>query len=69
METIGFIGLGNMGGGMAGNIQKAGYPMIVYDLAGSGYPSLPGRRRPAGQLPGRRGVPQRNHPHFIAGSS
>ena len=32
METIGFIGLGNMGGGMAGNIQKAGYPMIVYDL-------------------------------------
>jgi 3-hydroxyisobutyrate dehydrogenase len=32
METIGFIGLGNMGGGMAGNIQRAGYPMIVYDL-------------------------------------
>lgn len=32
METIGFIGLGNMGGGMANNIQKAGYPMVVYDL-------------------------------------
>ena len=32
METIGFIGLGNMGDGMAGNIQKAGYPMVVYDL-------------------------------------
>ena len=32
METIGFIGLGNMGGGMAGNIQAAGYPMVVYDL-------------------------------------
>ena len=32
METVGFIGLGNMGGGMAGNIQKAGYPMVVYDL-------------------------------------
>ncbi len=32
METIGFIGLGNMGGGMAGNIQKAGYPMVVYDI-------------------------------------
>ena len=32
METIGFIGLGNMGGGMAGNIQKAGYAMVVYDL-------------------------------------
>jgi len=32
METVGFIGLGNMGGGMAKNIQKAGYPMVVYDL-------------------------------------
>ena len=32
METIGFIGLGNMGGGMAGNIQKAGYPMVVFDI-------------------------------------
>lgn len=31
METIGFIGLGNMGSGMAGNIQKAGYPLVVYD--------------------------------------
>ncbi len=32
METVGFIGLGNMGGGMSRNIQKAGYPMVVYDL-------------------------------------
>ena len=32
METIGFIGLGNMGGGMSLNIQKAGYPLVVYDL-------------------------------------
>jgi 3-hydroxyisobutyrate dehydrogenase len=32
METVGFIGLGNMGSGMAGNIQKAGYPMVVYDI-------------------------------------
>jgi 3-hydroxyisobutyrate dehydrogenase len=32
METVGFIGLGNMGGGMAGNIQKAGYQMVVYDI-------------------------------------
>ena len=32
METVGFIGLGNMGGGMAGNIQKAGYPLVVYDI-------------------------------------
>lgn len=32
MDTVGFIGLGNMGGGMANNIQKAGYDMVVYDL-------------------------------------
>jgi 3-hydroxyisobutyrate dehydrogenase len=32
METVGFIGLGNMGSGMAGNIQRSGYPMVVYDL-------------------------------------
>ena len=32
METVGFIGLGNMGGGMSANIQRAGYPMVVSDL-------------------------------------
>jgi len=32
METVGFIGLGNMGTGMAANIQKAEYPMVVYDI-------------------------------------
>ena len=32
METVGFIGLGNMGSGMAGNIQKADYPMVVFDI-------------------------------------
>ena len=32
METVGFIGLGNMGSGMANNIQKADYPMVVYDI-------------------------------------
>ena len=31
MLTIGFIGLGNMGQGMSKNIQKAGYPMVVFD--------------------------------------
>lgn len=32
METVGFIGLGKMGGPVAGHIQKAGYPMVVCDL-------------------------------------
>ncbi len=32
METVGFIGLGNMGGPVASHIQRAGFPMVVYDL-------------------------------------
>lgn len=32
METVGFIGLGNMGGPVAGHILRVGYPMIVYDV-------------------------------------
>jgi 3-hydroxyisobutyrate dehydrogenase len=32
METVGFIGLGRMGSAMVGNIQKAGYPMVVHDV-------------------------------------
>ena len=32
METVGFIGLGRMGSAMAGNIRRAGYPMVVHDV-------------------------------------
>lgn len=32
METVGFIGLGNMGTAIVGNIQRAGYPMVVHDI-------------------------------------
>ena len=32
METVGLIGLGNMGSGMAGNLLKAGYSLVVHDL-------------------------------------
>ncbi len=31
MKTVGFIGLGNLGTPMALNIQRAGFPMAVYD--------------------------------------
>lgn len=33
MATIGFIGVGNMGGPMAGNLVKAGHKVKVFDLA------------------------------------
>ncbi len=32
MEMIGFVGLGTIGGVIARNIQKAGYPMMVRDI-------------------------------------
>ena len=32
LSTIGFIGLGNMGGRMAKNLHDAGYPLIGYDI-------------------------------------
>ena len=32
METIGFVGLGTIGGVVAKNIQKAGYAMVVHDI-------------------------------------
>ncbi len=34
-QTIGFIGLGNMGGRMAANLLKAGYRVTAYDVAPS----------------------------------
>ena len=33
LETIAFIGLGNMGGPMAANLVKAGYPVRGFDLS------------------------------------
>ena len=30
-SPVGFIGLGAMGGGMARNVMKAGYPLLAYD--------------------------------------
>jgi 2-hydroxy-3-oxopropionate reductase len=32
MDTVGFIGLGIMGGPMAANLVKAGYPVVGYNL-------------------------------------
>ena len=32
MDRVGFIGLGNMGGPVASHIQRAGFPLTVYDL-------------------------------------
>jgi lactate dehydrogenase-like 2-hydroxyacid dehydrogenase len=31
-KTVGFVGLGMMGGPMAANILKAGHPLVAYDI-------------------------------------
>ena len=31
-QSVGFVGLGNMGAGMAANLLKAGFPLVVYDI-------------------------------------
>lgn len=31
-KTVGFIGMGMMGGGMAANLLKADFPMVAYDI-------------------------------------
>ena len=31
-DTVGFIGLGMMGGGMAANLLKHGFPLVAYDI-------------------------------------
>ncbi len=46
MQTVGFIGLGNLGTPMARNIQRAGFPMIVFDVVeGATRPLLEGGAR------------------------
>ena len=46
MQTVGFIGLGNLGTPMARNIQRAGFPTVVFDLVeGATRPLLEGGAR------------------------
>jgi 4-hydroxybutyrate dehydrogenase/sulfolactaldehyde 3-reductase len=50
METIGFIGLGRMGKGMALNLARKGFSLVVYDIAEAPLKALEelGARRAAG---------------------
>jgi 3-hydroxyisobutyrate dehydrogenase-like beta-hydroxyacid dehydrogenase len=36
MSTVGFIGLGNMGGALAANLVQRGHSVVAYDTAGPG---------------------------------
>ena len=49
MARVAFIGLGNMGGGMAANLAKAGHDVRAFDLSAEALDA-----REAGRLPARR---------------
>ena len=49
LPTIGFIGLGNMGGRMAKNFHNAGYPLIGYDIDAAKCTALAATGATAGQ--------------------
>jgi 3-hydroxyisobutyrate dehydrogenase-like beta-hydroxyacid dehydrogenase len=51
---IGFIGLGTMGAFMAANLQKAGYALVIHDIAARGGRQPHRRRRRLGRNPARR---------------
>lgn len=50
MVTIGFIGLGNMGGPMAANLLKAGHAVKGYDLSADAITALEGRGKAASTI-------------------
>jgi 3-hydroxyisobutyrate dehydrogenase-like beta-hydroxyacid dehydrogenase len=50
-ETIGFIGLGAMGSGMAANLLGAGYPIVVNDIDAAKVSSLVARGAKAATTP------------------
>ena len=51
-ETIGFIGLGNIGMPMSDHIARAGFDMVVYDIAGTASNSFYWERAPKGAAVG-----------------
>ena len=66
METIGFIGLGNMGAPMAGRLLAAGYPLVVHDATGERGRVPPGSRSALGRYTRGRRLGRANHHHHRA---
>jgi 3-hydroxyisobutyrate dehydrogenase-like beta-hydroxyacid dehydrogenase len=56
-ETIGFIGLGNMGQGMASSLLKAGYSLVVYNRTRSKAETLAAKGAQVANQPGEAAQP------------
>jgi len=50
-DVVGFIGLGNMGKGMAGNLVKKGHSVVVYDVVKDSVDALAGQGATTAQNP------------------
>ena len=66
METIGFIGLGNMGAPMAGRLLAAGYPLVVHDARASAGESFRACVSALGRYTRGRRLGHANHHHHRA---
>ena len=66
MDTVGLIGLGNMGSGMAGNLIKAGYPLVVHDLRPDVVGDFAARGARGSRVRGRGRAPRRRDAHVLA---
>ena len=57
-QKVAFVGLGNMGGGMAANLAKAGFNVHVFDVPPRHYSMLwmPGVSLPIPLLPPLKGL-------------
>ena len=62
-KTVGFVGLGMMGGPMAENILRKGHPLVAYDIDKRKLEHFVGLGAQAGFGPGRRRAP-REHGHI-----
>ena len=57
MGTVGFVGLGNMGGALAANLVAAGHDVLAYDVSGPGRcPEGAGFAADVAQVAGTAGV-------------
>ena len=64
---IGFIGTGNIGAPIAGQLLRAGHELVVHDLRREAAAGIAGSRRALGRQPGGAGRRMRNRRHLPAG--
>ena len=71
-DPVGFIGLGHMGGPMAGRLMDAGYPLVVHDAAPAAAKLSAHARREVGAHAGcarRAGAHHHHHLTVVAGGT